>query len=268
MSKPTIVFVDLSNVLFYSYYASLKTKKSFKSTVLDKLSRINNAIVPDEMYLAKDCPRHTIWRNDHIDNYKGTRCNKGKKEIKEHFTSFYESYNGPYKFLELERTEADDIIGIMVKKLHETHKLFVISADNDYLQLADMCEIYEVCYTGIKKKNVTASGKQLLLEKIILGDTSDNIPKIMKNIGKKTINSLFETHGYDHVLSLAKNDESFEKNRLLIDMDYIPEDIKQKIEILFKEVSTNKFNNKYAKNVSPNVKKNKTLITNFFKPRS
>ena len=135
---------------------------------------------------GKDCCRESIWRNDITDGYKGTRvCSPNfDGRIFEHvYTNLIPNLLAKHNFMyiiESHNTEADDVIAIMCKHLHEnkeTKGVTVITNDNDYLQLLD-------CVTGIYNLQGYDLSKRALsnfpaiynmLFKALIGDISDNI---------------------------------------------------------------------------------------------
>lgn len=100
----------------------------------------------------------------------------------------------PVDLLSIDKIEADDVIGCLANKLHG--EITIVSSDRDYLQLVnDKITVY----SPIKKKFYQA--KQILEEygvtpqnflnqKILLGDSGDNVPGV-KGVGIKTVTKLF-----------------------------------------------------------------------------
>jgi 5'-3' exonuclease len=84
------------------------------------------------------------------------------------------------------RAEADDMVYIYCKRTKAIGmKKIVITSDNDYLQLLDdNTEIFDLKYKDLRTKSLGDSGKDILI-KVLGGDPSDNIPKILSK--KKTI---------------------------------------------------------------------------------
>ena len=66
--------------------------------------------------------------------------------------------------------------------------------------------------------------------KIIKGDKSDNIPSIKNRIGEKTaLNYINNKPLFEKLLEDNNINEQYKKNRLLIDFDYIPKELENKI---------------------------------------
>jgi len=105
----------------------------------------------------------------------------------------------PVTVISIDGLEADDIIGYLANKFqkHEaTQKVTIMSADKDFLQLVSD-KVH--CYSPTKKKIYTpkdvleefgVSSNNFLNYKILMGDTSDNIPGIT-GLGPKKLIKLF-----------------------------------------------------------------------------
>lgn len=108
----------------------------------------------------------------------------------------------PVDLLSIDKIEADDVIGYISQKL--TGEVTIMSSDRDYLQLvSDKVTIY----SPTKKKfydhdlvltEYGVSPNNFLTQKILLGDSGDNIPGV-KGLGSKTM--------LKHFPELSKDDE-------------------------------------------------------------
>lgn len=113
----------------------------------------------------------------------------------------------PVDLLVIDKVEADDVIGYLAKQLPE--KIVIYSSDKDYLQLVDK---RVTVYSPIKKKFYTPKAimeefgippHNFLTQKILLGDTSDNVPGV-KGIGVKTMLKMYPDMATDKVITLEK----------------------------------------------------------------
>ena len=105
----------------------------------------------------------------------------------------------PVTVISIDGLEADDIIGYLANKFQaheETARVTIMSADKDFLQLVSN-KVH--CYSPTKKKIYTpkdvleefgVSSSNFLNYKILMGDTSDNIPGIT-GLGPKKLIKLF-----------------------------------------------------------------------------
>ena len=158
---------------------------------------------------------------------------KFKQELKENF---------PYKVIDVEGAEADDIIGTLVPR-HIMHEdILIISSDGDFLQLQQYNgkSNYTIKqYNPAKKKFVVSENPlQELKEKIIQGDKGDGIPNIMspsdtfvRGVRQKVMTEAkftkFMSDSFDEYDETSQI--GFSRNQTLIDLRNIPDDIQSKI---------------------------------------
>jgi DNA polymerase-1 len=105
----------------------------------------------------------------------------------------------PVTVVSIDGLEADDIIGYLANKFqahNDTQKVTIMSADKDFLQLVSD-KVH--CYSPVKKKIYTpkdvleefgVSSYNFLNYKVLMGDSSDNIPGIT-GLGPKKLLKLF-----------------------------------------------------------------------------
>jgi len=100
----------------------------------------------------------------------------------------------PVGMLSIDKVEADDVIGYITNKAED--EVYIMSADQDFLQLVTP---KVTVYSPIKKKFYTPKlvkeeyglyPQNFLSKKILMGDTSDNIPGV-KGLGPKKLFKLF-----------------------------------------------------------------------------
>ena len=209
------------------------------------------------------CDSKHYWRRDYFPNYKANRkkdrassgydwdfifttLNGVRDEIKEHF---------PYKVLEVYGAEADDIIATLVKSEKDDDTI-IISSDKDFIQLHSH-KVKQ--YSPVSKKLVNGTPPhEYLREHIIKGDRSDGVPNILspddtfteskrqKPIRKTmliTLTEAMERWEPKDLFQLAKCNRdtwmhNWQRNETLINLDKIPDDIRDKILREFKNAPT------------------------------
>lgn len=252
-----MIFVDLSNFVFHRYlaivsWASLQKGKEFsdeykkdmfKRLFLKSIRKlVKDTKVPwSQVYLARDCPRSEIWRNEHFPEYKMNR----KKNAHFDWTMFDYTYDHLVPILvadgahlvKCDRAEADDVIAVLKRKMRALdvhHIIYIVSSDRDYLQLLDdFTFIVDANGKRVEERAgmIGATNEVFMLAKIIGGDQSDNIPAIDKKIGPKSAISMAKDP-----VKLSKRLESpevrrqFDINDTIINFDRIPADIREAIE--------------------------------------
>ena len=215
------------------------------------------------------------WRKEVYPQYKGHR-KKDRDESDVDFPEFFKYVSEftdilhttfPYKVLEVERAEGDDIIGVLAKKYSVYEKTIAISSDKDFKQILEYgAELYD----PIKKEYVRMTPSELKewkLIHILVGDEGDGVPHIKRG-----------TQFTDTFLTYLKNNEIYIKdpekfNELSISEKLYSEfdtyKVNKKGEVLneldifkatpFGEVGAKKF----MGNLAHNLKQNKIFVENF-----
>jgi 5'-3' exonuclease len=197
----------------------------------------NNTVPNIQFIVGKDCKRENIWRNDLYDKYKATRVNSKENGFMggPFFKMVYEEnlfeQAGAQQILYHPRLEADDCIAIYVKELVEKYSpsecsVYIITSDNDYLQLIrENVHIYNLAFKNLKESKIfTGDPEKDLKIKIIMGDTSDNIPSVFPKCGIKTAIKCVEDSEYFNK-KMANNEEyhkQYELNNCLVNFEKIP----------------------------------------------
>lgn len=175
-------------------------------------------IFPDYKINRRQFKENAIIDFDSIDKYYSNFM----IEFQKYFTNIY--------CVRVDESEADDVIAVLTK-YHSVVKqdhCTVISADKDFNQLLKYP--YVTHYNPVMRKQITLFNSEKSLElKIILGDINDGIPSIRKGIGikkaqKMIINKADILNSSDNLLV-----ENYKRNMILIDFDFIPDDIQGKI---------------------------------------
>ena len=113
----------------------------------------------------------------------------------------------PVDLLSIDKIEADDVIGYITGKLNG--EVTIVSSDRDYLQLVNK---KVTVYSPIKKKfyqykqileEYGVTPQNFLNQKVLLGDSGDNVPGI-KGLGIKTVTKLYPEFAKDEVATLEE----------------------------------------------------------------
>lgn len=120
----------------------------------------------------------------------------------------------PVDLVSVDKVEADDVIGYLTKKFKQ--EVVIMSSDRDFLQLVDE---RVMVYSPIKKKfydkhlvkkEYGVSTLNFLNQKIVLGDSGDNVPGV-KGIGEKTFIKLFPEMQEERMYTLKEMIEKCER---------------------------------------------------------
>lgn len=160
--------------------------------------------------------------------------NKIKNEIKQ---------NLPYKVVQVKDAEADDIIATLVERTQEfgcADKVMIISADKDFIQLQKYSNVEQ--FSPFTKKLIKdPNPHKYLMEHILRGDSGDGVPNILSpdNVfltgeRQKPLTAKLMKKCIDNYSSLSDvlDDtffRNFIRNRRVIDLSYIPEEVTQSI---------------------------------------
>lgn len=198
------------------------------------------------------CDNTNLWRKQFFPYYKANRkldqqesdldwdeifriLNKIRSELKEFF---------PYKVIDIERAEADDVIGTLVSHfgiegpLAVGEKILIISGDKDFIQLQKYSNVRQ--YDPVKKKSFMDHDdpEKFLKEHIIRGDKGDGIPNILSPDNCIVIKERQKSITKGRLESFMLNDPSeydtitqsrFARNKTLIDLSQTPSDIREKV---------------------------------------
>ena len=192
------------------------------------------------------CDNKNYWRRDIFPHYKA-----GRKKIREasghDWTTIFECLNkirdelknhSPYKVIDVDTCEADDIIAVLAQKHSATQKIMILSSDKDFAQLQKFPNVEQ--YSPILKKYIKEPLPAAQLKQLIIrGDKGDGIPNILSK------DDVFVAGGRQKPITEAKiigwmnqdpkefcNEEMFRnysRNETLIDLTKIPENLKQSI---------------------------------------
>lgn len=191
------------------------------------------------------CDNKNYWRRQLFPYYKANRkksqeasdidwkaifecLNKIRSELKEVF---------PYRVIDIESAEADDIIGTLCREYGDSGEpILILSGDKDFIQLQRYLNVRQ--YDPVRKKFITHNDPdKFLFEHILKGDSGDGIPNVLSNdnclvvgerqkpLTQKKIDSLSNiTAQLDHPAY-----RNYKRNEQLIDLTKIPDYISVQI---------------------------------------
>lgn len=253
-----MILVDLNQVLLAGLMAQIASQKGVKleeglirHMVLNILrTHLKNFREEyGEVVLCADNRKY--WRKEFFPFYKaGRKKTREKSELDWHLifdmlSKFKQELrdNFPYKVIDVEGAEADDIIGTLVPRHIMHENILIISSDGDFLQLQmynGRSDFTVKQYNPAQKKFlISKNPMDELKEKIIHGDKGDGIPNILspsdtfvREIRQKVMTEAkltkFMAQNYAEY-----DDENarigFSRNQTLIDLRNIPGDIQSKI---------------------------------------
>jgi hypothetical protein len=197
------------------------------------------------------CDNTNYWRRKLFPYYKANRkknqeasdldwksifecLNKIRQELKDYF---------PYRVIDIESAEADDIIGTLVKEFGTGendfgNKILILSGDKDFIQLHVHKNVKQ--FDPTRKKWVSHTDPDKYLDEHVLrGDAGDGVPNVLssdncfvvgdrqKPLTQKKIDA-FIALGLDGKFD-HPNYRNYVRNKQLIDLNFTPKEIRQKV---------------------------------------
>ena len=283
-----MIIVDINQIMISNLMVQINGRNAVELSedlvrhmVLNSLRGHNKKFRKEYGEMVIACDSKNVWRREVFPNYKaGRKANREKSEhdwdaifsmlhtIKDEIKTFL-----PYKVIELETAEADNIIATLVRRQqrivgpNHAKKILILSGDKDFIQLHnENVRQYNPVLSKFVGKGENPS--IYIKEHIFKGDRSDGIPNILSDdnvfiegrrqrpLSKKKINNwVNDVFFYTHFTE--EEEKNYNRNRKLIDLSCIPQELEDKINNEFlnvKVASRDKILNYFI------TKKLKTLI--------
>ena len=253
-----MIIVDINQIMISNLMVQINGRNAVELSedlvrhmVLNSLRGHNKKFRKEYGEMVIACDSKNVWRREVFPNYKaGRKATREKSEhdwdtifsmlhtIKDEIRSFL-----PYKVIELETAEADDIIATLVKRTqnevgpNHKKKILILSGDKDFIQLHGP-NVKQ--YNPVLNKFVGKGEDPTIYikEHILKGDRSDGIPNVLSDdnvfiegrrqrpLSKKKIeswvNEVFMTF-------TEEEQKNYNRNRKLIDLSCIPPELEEKI---------------------------------------
>lgn len=263
-----MIIVDFQNIMLANLavqlgFNSLKEVEPdlLRHMVLNSLRAIRSRYKNDYGELVIACEERS-WRREIFPYYKASR-DKSKETSDIDWDTVFKTLRMirselkevfPYRVIEAEGAEADDVIGTLVmdhgtEGLSFGEKILIISGDKDFAQLLRYANVEQ--YDWVHKRKIVpiskddkfCSADEFLLEHIIHGDTSDGVPNILSDddvfiIEGKRQKPITAKRRADYKAMFGSDKQStehpditrkFDRNRKLIDLRYTPLEVRERI---------------------------------------
>jgi hypothetical protein len=251
-----VIIVDLNQVMLSNLMVQLGNHinsalaqvdvNMVRHMVLNSLRSYKTKFSDEYGELVIACDNTNIWRKKEFVYYKANRkksredsgidwkaifdcMGKIRAELKEFF---------PYRVIDVESAEADDIIATLSKEFHMFEKILIMSGDKDFIQLQKYSNVKQ--YDPVRKKWIDHENPaRYLREHILKGDTGDGIPNVLssdncfvigerqKPLTKKRMDALLTLDPEEFNDSIATR--NFFRNQTLIDLSFVPGYISDKV---------------------------------------
>lgn len=249
-----MIIVDLNQTMISNFMAQIGNHTNIpieedllRHMVLNSIRSYNAKFKAEygEMIIA--CDDKNYWRRQVFPYYKANRkkdrekseidwnavfviLNKIREELKEYF---------PYRVIQVDTAEADDVIGTLVEEFGNTsEKILIVSGDKDFKQLQSYMNVRQ--YDPVRKRWLEERNPdRYLREHIMRGDRGDGVPNFLSKDDTFVVNAR-QKPLRDDKLSVWLDQEpevfcdetmlrNYKRNQQLVDLSLIPDYIKTQI---------------------------------------
>ena len=244
-----MIIVDINQIMISNLMVTIHrdnlelSEDLIRHMVLNSLRGHNKKFRKEYGQMVIACDSGNVWRRQAFPNYKAGR--KANREKSEHdWTMIFDLLSKvkneikeflPYKVIEVESVEADDIIAVLCRRTNE--KVLILSGDKDFIQLHnDRIKQYNPVLNKFVGQGENPS--IYIREHILKGDRSDGIPNVLSDdnvfiegrrqrpLSKKKIeawcNEIVPTFN-------EEEQKNYDRNKTLIDLNCIPREFEDKI---------------------------------------
>lgn len=254
-----MILIDYNQICISNLMAQLGKKMPLsedlvRHMVLNSIRLYKQRFGADYGEVVICCDDKNYWRKEIFPYYKAHRkgdrekspydwnmifecLNKVRDELKDNF---------PYRVIQSERAEADDVIATLCHKFGHlgitngsAESILILSGDKDFSQLQKYANVEQ--YSPMTKKWIRVSNpERFLREHIMRGDRGDGIPNFLssdacivngerqKPLSTKKMNTWIEMELDDYCNEIMKR--NYKRNEVLVNLDCIPDYIKEDIE--------------------------------------
>jgi len=250
-----MIILDLNQVMISTLMASIGNHTNMdidedllRHMILNTIRANVKKFKSEYNELVIACDDKNYWRRDIFPHYKAHRkkdrekseldwnkifkiLNQVRDDLKEYF---------PYPVIQIDRAEADDIIGTLTRSFGDTTDVMILSGDKDFIQLHKYKNVKQ--YNPILKKYVSHEDPEMYLkEHIVKGDRGDGIPNIaspddvfvsggrQKPVRKAMYQALIGSDIDEVESGLDDLKRNWQRNRALVDLTQTPSSIVEKV---------------------------------------
>ena len=265
-----MILVDLNQVMISNLMMQIGGKKNIsieedlvRHMVINSLRMYRTKFFKKYGELVICCDDKNYWRRELFPYYKIHR-KKDRDESGLDWNMIFTVLNGirddirekfPYKVIQIEHAEADDIIGSLCHRFGHlgitngsAEPILILSSDKDFMQLQKYANVEQ--YSPMQKKFITCSNPaRYMHEHILKGDRGDGVPNFLsdddvfvngkrqKPLATKKIDAWNGMRPEDYCDErMLRN---YRRNQQLVDLDFIPEDIQNEANEIFDNYKLN-----------------------------
>tara|TARA_B100000131_G_scaffold297213_1_gene315746 strand:+ start:876 stop:1733 length:858 start_codon:yes stop_codon:yes gene_type:complete len=248
-----MIIIDFNQIALSNIFIQkLNDEDMIRHMILNSIRMYNKKYRDEFGQMVIACDGMNTWRKSYFPQYKAHRKKHRDEDNTHDWSEIFRildlvrteiKENLPYKVVHLDGCEADDIIGTLTMQTQEfgqDEPVMIISSDKDFIQLQKFKNVKQ--FAPMQKKLVKDDNpRTYLFNHIMRGDAGDGIPNILSaddtfvSEGKQT--PLRQTR-IDDWMEKADNlrdcmeetvFRNYQRNKKLIDLAEIPEDIQESI---------------------------------------
>lgn len=249
-----MIIVDLSQVMISNLMMQLGNHTNteveedlLRHMVLNSIRSYNMKFKNEYGEMVIACDDRTFWRRDVFPYYKANR-KKSREKSELNWTQIFDALHKirdelkaffPYRVIQVDGAEADDIIGTLTMTFGDTsEKILILSGDKDFVQLQRYNNVKQ--FDPVQKKfRTTNDPDRFIKEHIMRGDTGDGIPNFLSTdnclvVGdrqKPVASKKLDAWVYMNPEEFCDDNmlRGYRRNQQLVDLTYIPFDIQANI---------------------------------------
>jgi hypothetical protein len=251
-----MILMDFSQVMIASLFANIGNHTNteisedlIRHMFLNSVRSNRNKFKNEYGELIICCDAKNSWRREAFPFYKANR-RKARAASEINWEELFRiismireelNDNFPYKVLQIDGCEADDIIGVLCHEYGTelntgSQKILILSGDKDYIQLQRYANVDQ--YDPVRKRFIRNDNPEMYLrEHIIRGDTGDGVPNILSADNSLAVGERQKpvtTKRLDVLLQGPKTmDETtkirYHRNQMMIDLSQTPEKYREQI---------------------------------------
>jgi len=251
-----MIIVDYSGIAIASIFSQDRPEEIqeglIRHMILNSLRRYNVKFRKEygEMVIACDS---TSWRKEAYPQYKAKR-KSNRDESPLDWSHFFTLINGVrdeikenmhYPVVQVDRAEADDIVATLVKSTQEfgqSEPVMIVSSDKDFFQLHRYSNVKQ--FSPMKRDFAKVDDAAFYkFDHVCRGDSSDGVPNVLsvddtftegirqRPMYAKKIQEWYTAKDDSQLMDMMGQEtyRNYCRNKSVIDLDCIPEDIVQDI---------------------------------------
>jgi hypothetical protein len=251
-----MIIVDYSGIAIAAIFSQDRPEEIqeglIRHMILNTIRRYNVKFRKEygQMIIACD---NTSWRKEKFEHYKAKR-KTAREESPLDWGHFFTLLNGirdeiaeqmPYPVVHVDRAEADDVIATLVESTQEfgqNEPVMIVSSDKDFIQLHRYSNVKQ--FSPMKRAPLKVDDPAFYkFDHICRGDVSDGVPNVLSDddtfvegkrqspMMKKKIQQWYEAYPNitDSDIMPQHVYRNYCRNKLMIDLDCIPIDLKENI---------------------------------------